>query len=113
MEYYLIIIAVYVVVALIFAAIITNSGSNYKLKGSFAYYFFLSFLFTPFIAILFAILDALTLSAKKVEKSQEQEKKPAKLEGNKIWIANEKDKRITIFESELEDYLADGWHVVK
>ena len=112
MAIYIIIIVADLLVALLTAGLITGVGSNHKLSGSFVYYAFLSFFFTPIIALLFAILDALTISKGEENVKPSKETKPVKLEGGKIWIANEKDKRITIYESELDDYLANGWHKI-
>lgn len=58
---YLIIFSVLLAFDFIFAELIVNVGSNYKLQESFWYYFFITLFFSPLFAMLFAILDVLTM----------------------------------------------------
>ena len=108
---YLIILAIALLVSLVFATIITNSGSNYKLSGSFLYYFLICLFCSPLVAIGFALLDALTKSPTK-EKQTTQENKPTPSQGGKLWIADDNDKRIEIYQSELDFYVGQGWHLL-
>lgn len=61
---YLIIFSVLLAFDFIFAELIVNVGSNYKLQESFLYYFFITLFFSPLFAMLFAILDVLTMQKK-------------------------------------------------
>ena len=61
---YLIIFSVLLAFDFIFAELIVNVGSNYKLQESFWYYFFITLFFSPLFAMLFAILDVLTMQKK-------------------------------------------------
>ena len=65
---YFIIFSVLVIFSIIFAALIVNSASNYKLQGNFGYYFFITLFFSPLFAMLFDILDVLTMNKKNENK---------------------------------------------
>ena len=65
---YLIIFSVLLAFDFIFAELIVNVGSNYKLQESFWYYFFITLFFSPLFAMLFAILDVLTMNKKNEDK---------------------------------------------
>ena len=65
---YFIIFSVLVIFSIIFAALIVNAGSNYKLQESFWYYFFITLFFSPLFAMLIAILDVLTMNKKNEDK---------------------------------------------
>lgn len=110
-DFYLFIIVIYVAINLIVAGYITCGGSNYKLNSHFWYYFVLSFLLSPIVAVLFALLDVLTKSQKQTEQV-EQEHKPTPPQGGKVWIADDNDKRIEIYQSELDFYIEQGWHLL-
>ena len=106
-----------IILLCIFSALVVNLVWACLLKSvnsslSFGSYFFISLFFTPILAVLLAIVEVVSNGQKKNEKMVPKET-PKKLSGKKIWIANEKDKRIEIYESELDDYLKDGWHKIK
>ena len=107
---YIIITITYVLIAIIFAAVITGKSSNYVLTGKFGKYVLISLLLSPMFAMIFAVLDAVTIGNKVEQKTVKENPKQAKLEDGQIWIANDDDKRITIYESELDDYIKNGWH---
>ena len=65
---YLIIFSVLLAFDFIFAELIVNVGSNYKLQESFWYYFFITLFFSPLFAMLIAILDVLTMNKKNEDK---------------------------------------------
>lgn len=98
-----------IVVNLVWAGLLKSANSNL----SFWKYFFISFLFTPVLATPLAIIEAISNNQRPKNHKVEETQAPVKLEGNKIWIANEKDKRIVIYESELADYIENGWHKIE
>jgi NADH:ubiquinone oxidoreductase subunit 6 (subunit J) len=97
------------VVNLIWAVLLKNANSNL----SFWQYFFISLLLTPVLSALLAIIEVISDSQRTKNSKVEETPVPAKLEGDKIWVANEKDKRIVIYESELADYIENGWHKIE
>lgn len=97
------------VVNLVWAGLLKSVNSTL----SFWQYFFVSLLLTPVLAALLAIIEVISISQRTKNPKVEETPVPAKLEGDKIWIANEKDKRIVIYESELADYIEAGWHKIE
>ena len=107
---YIIIAITYVLIAIIFAAVITGKSSNCVLIVKVGKYVLMSLLLSPMFAMIFAVLDAVTIGNKVEQKTVKENPKPVKFEDGQIWIANDDDKRITIYESELDDYIKNGWH---